>query len=276
MAESPVLLKDILTLLDRIAAFELAESWDNVGLMVGDEQQEIGGIMIGLDPTEALLDEALAAGANCLVTHHPLIFKPIKSLPSAGPLGRFLRKALRHDIAVVGCHTNLDLVPGGVSEVLARQIGLVDTRPLLAKNPVTGPALGFGRIGRLPEPESGAEFIPRLLAALQLAGVQVAGVLPERIESVAVCGGSGSDLAEAAWAAGAQVYLTGELKHSTARWVEESGFCAIDGGHFATENGVVKVLAHLLREAASDHGLPLAIQVSQNQGNPFTWYGCGT
>lgn len=276
MAESPVLLRDILSWLDRIAAFDLAESWDNVGLMVGDGQQEINGIMVGLDPTEALLDEALAAGANCLVTHHPFIFKPVKFVATGQPQGRFLTKALGHGIAVIGCHTNLDLIPGGVSEVLARQIGLVDTRPLVAKAPKSEPALGFGRLGRLAAPLSGEEFIAQVRTGLGLTAVQVAGVLPAKVETVAVCGGSGSELTEAAWAAGAQVYLSGELKHSTARWVEELGFCVIDGGHFATEQGIVGVLAALLQESVNDHGYKLKVQASQRQGNPWSWYGSGS
>lgn len=275
---------DLLKILDKIAAFGLAEQWDNVGLMVGDPNQQIRGILVALDPTEEMLAEAKETGADCIITHHPLIFHPLKAIYTDQPLGRFLRSALENEISVIGCHTNLDLAEGGVNDVLASSLGLVECRPLVvpaaekqesAENAVLS-ATGFGRVGRLAETLSSEEFIDRLCAFFNLPVLRVAGELPEKITSVAVCGGSGSDLAETAYASGAQVYVTGEVKHSTARWAEAAGFCIVDAGHFATENPVVESLVKVLQSYFADQDVSIPVKPSAKQQNPFVYYQPGT
>jgi dinuclear metal center YbgI/SA1388 family protein len=122
----------ILKTLDEIATFGLAEQWDNVGLMVGDPDQEIQGVLIALDPTEEVLIEAKDCGADCIITHHPLIFNPIKAIYTNQPLGRFLRLALENEISVIGFHTNLDQAAGGVNDVLAASLGIVESEPIVS------------------------------------------------------------------------------------------------------------------------------------------------
>jgi len=221
--------KNLLETLDKIAAFGLAEQWDNVGLMVGDPNQQIQGILIALDPTEEVLAEAKECGADCIITHHPLIFHPLKAIYTNQPLGRFLRRALENEISIIGCHTNLDQAVGGVNDVLAKSLGMVEPSVLAPSRKDQDTAgnsaasdIGFGRIGRLAEPLSRKAFIERLCAFFNLPALRVAGQIPEEVNTVAVCGGSGSDLAEAAFAGGAQVYVTGEVKHSTAIPVQPS------------------------------------------------------
>ena len=263
-------IKDLLAILDNFAAFGLAEKWDNVGLMVGSKEQQVHGIIVALDPTEEILTEAKECSADCVITHHPLIFNPLKSIYTNQPLGRFLQGALKSGTSVIGCHTNLDQTAGGVNDVLASGLGLVDLRPLV-------PAadqdmdIGFGRIGRLVEPLSREEFIGRLCDFFQLPGLRIAGGLPETITTVAVCGGSGSELAEKAMAGGAQVYITGEVKHSSARWAEAAGFCIIDAGHFPTENPMVDALVKMLEEKFSTQGITVPVRASARQQNPFTF-----
>jgi dinuclear metal center YbgI/SA1388 family protein len=122
--------KNLLANLDKIAAFGLAEKWDNVGLMLGDPDQEIQGILVALDPTEEVLAEAKECGADCIISHHPLIFTPLKAIYTNQPLGRFLRRALENEISVIGCHTNLDQAVGGVNDVLASSLGMVESSVL--------------------------------------------------------------------------------------------------------------------------------------------------
>lgn len=258
----------LLSILNSIAPFAMAEPWDNVGLMVGDPDQQVTGILIGLDPTEALIHEALAQNLNTILTHHPLIFHPLKTIPGNTPMGRMLKTALAHDVALIACHTNLDLVAFGVSNALAEKLGLGDTRPLTAA-PEQGS--GFGKIGTLPAPLPAEQFLSRLLIALAAPGIQLAGPLPETIHTVALCGGSGSELAETARAMGAQVYITGEVKHSVARWAEEAGFCVIDAGHYPTENLIVPVLAEILKKSCADKGFTPIITTTAQQGNPMQW-----
>lgn len=271
--ESPsFLLQDLLAVLDGIAAFELAESWDNVGVMVGDPAQNVSAILVALDPTEETLQEAVENGSDVLLTHHPLIFHPLKSVRTDQPVGSFLAKALESRIAVVGCHTNLDVVPGGVSDVFASQLGLIDIRPLAPTGDIPDADHGFGRVGRFPEALSADLFRDRLFSVLQLPVIRVAGSLPESIATVAVCGGSGSDLAETAFRLGAQVYITGEVKHSVARWAEGAGICVIDAGHFATENLVVPMLVAALQQAFAKQGLQVAVRASELQASPFSYF----
>ncbi|MCF6291051.1 MAG: Nif3-like dinuclear metal center hexameric protein [Desulfobacterales bacterium] len=260
--------QDILYSIEEIAPSSLAETWDNVGLLVGSPSQEVSGLLVALDPTEEVLNEALARGANTIITHHPLIFHPLKAVVIDEPVGRFLKQALAENIAVVGCHTNLDVIAGGVSDALAAALKLQDTRPLAD----TAADIGFGRIGTLAEPVPGEMLISRVSAALSLPGVNVAGPLPAMVETVAVCGGSGSDLAGAAYRAGAQLYLTGEIKHSTARWAEASGFCLVDGGHFATERPVVRLLAATLAQLSRKKGWNIPVMAADREQNPFTFH----
>jgi dinuclear metal center YbgI/SA1388 family protein len=271
---------DLTAVLEEIASFKLAETWDNVGLMVGDPAQEVSGILVALDPTDTLLSEAVAAGVSTIITHHPLIFQPLKSVRTDRALGRFLRRAMVENISVMGCHTNLDLATGGVNEVLAATLGLIDAQPLtfMSGRPQTvvseesSQPPGFGRWGRLSAPMTGEAFLRHVQEVLDVSVVAVAGRLPGTVSTVAVCGGSGSDLAEAAFLRGAQVYVTGEVKLSTARWAEASDFCIIDAGHFATENPVVAALAEILQKAMAEKGWVLNVLTTRQQQDPFIFY----
>ncbi len=274
--------KDLLEILDKIAAFGLAEQWDNVGLMVGDPGKQIQGVLVALDPTEEVLAETKECAADCIITHHPLIFNPLKAIYINQPQGRFLSQALKNEISVIGCHSNLDQAVGGVNDVLATSLGMVDARVLAPtgndQDAAESPAaldIGFGRVGRLAETLSRKAFIERLCAVFNLPALRVAGRIPADISTVAVCGGSGSELAEAALARGAQVYITGEVKHSTARWAEASGFCIIDAGHFATENPVVKSLVKMLEGIFAERGMSIPVQPSAKQQDPFTYHQPG-
>jgi len=269
--------KDLLGALDRVAAFGLAENWDNVGLMLGSPNNTIQGILVALDPTEEVLEEAGEIGADCIITHHPLIFHPLKAINTEQPLGRFLRRALKDNTTVIGCHTNLDQTVGGVSDVLAGSLGLLDLKPLLpaGNDQSSEPGAGFGRIGRLADPLNGEAFIGYLCDFFKLPALRVAGRLPEEISTVAVCGGSGSDLAEAAYTSGAQVYITGEVKHSTARWAEAIGLCIIDAGHFATENPVVESLVEILQSILAEKDIDIPVWYSEKQQNPFVYHQPG-
>jgi len=266
-------LKDLLVLLDGIASHDLAEDWDNVGLMVGDPAVEVTGIMVALDPTEEVMAEASRSGCNTVVTHHPLIFKPLKALRLDEPGTRILCQAVLTGMAVISCHTNLDKINGGVSDMLANGLGLGATRPLVPEIPDReGAPCGFGRVGDLPAPLDFPDFVELVKTRLGVPVLPVAGQPPEQIATVAVCGGSGSELGPLAQEAGAQVYLTGEIKHSMARWAENAGFCLIDAGHFATENQMVEGLARILRQRLADYGPSVKVLTTGQQRSPFMIY----
>jgi len=269
MGRPGVRLQEVLASLDDIAAFSLAAAWDNVGLLVGDPAMAVTGILVALDPTAEVLAEAHERQANVLVTHHPLIFQPLKAMRTDQHLGRMLAMATRDHMAVVACHTNLDLASGGVNDVLAARLGLTDITPFTADNGATDKLTGLGRTGRYAAPLRADEFIERLMAALATPTLRMVGKLPPTIARVAVCGGSGADLAEAAWQAGTQVLVTAEVKLSIARWSEAAGLCIIDAGHFPTENVIVPVLADVLRERLAHYGHDVKVGITATQRDPF-------
>ncbi len=265
-------LKTLLAAIDEMAPFSLAETWDNVGLMVGDPAQEVEGILLALDPTEEVLAEAIASQANTLITHHPPIFHPLKNIRLDNPTGRLLAQALQHNISIISCHTNLDIVHDGVSDAMAKGIELGNLQPLTTQQTPgddNSATMGFGRIGTLPTPLSAKDFLHLLMTALKTPVLQVAGNCPEKVKTVALCGGSGSDLTETALNKGAQVYITAEVKHSVARWAEASDFCVIDAGHFSTENQIIPLFADLLDNSLRAKGSSTPIQISSKQSNPF-------
>ncbi len=262
-------INDLLDGLEQIAPATLAESWDNVGLLVGDPNRKTRSLLLGLDPSLSLLEEAIALGADTLVTHHPCIFHPLQSIQIATPSGAFLERALAHKINVIACHTNFDRAASGVSDALGSLLGLENIQPL---RPVDADAAqGLGRIGGYTEPLSFDLFMQRVFTALQSEAVQIAGNPPRKIESVALCGGSGSDLVEEAFRQGADVYLSSEVKHSTARWTEDTGFCVIDASHYATEKPAMALLAGLLETLAHDRNWKLQVYQSTSEKPAFTF-----
>ena len=249
--------QQFLNILESIAPASLAADWDNVGLLVGSPQSRVSAVLVALDPTQPLLAEAQALSAELIITHHPAIFQPVHRLRTDQPVGAFLAAALRAGISVIGCHTNFDAACGGVNDSLAEALGLVDAVPLTADK--ADASCGMGRIGTLPEPLAAEDFLARLRAALSLPWLLEAGPRPAAVVKAAVCGGSGSELAETALAAGADVLLTAEVKHHAARWAEEAGLWLLDGGHFATENPSMRCLQQHLAERARQAGLDVRI-----------------
>jgi dinuclear metal center YbgI/SA1388 family protein len=264
-----VRVKEILQSLNAAAPFSLAETWDNVGLLVGNPEQEVTAVLAGLDPTNRLVDEALKMGANTIITHHPVIFKPLSAINTAEPSGRLLEKALANRIAIIGCHTNFDSASQGVSDYLALQLGLTKLTPLVPSPDSNRTDTGLGRIGTYPSPLTSAEFLTRVLKALSLPCVQTAGILPDKVSTVAVCGGSGSELATIALERGAEIYLSAEIKHSTAIWAAENNFCIIDGTHYATEKPAVTLLVKKLREAGEEKNWKIKILQTNEEQHPF-------
>jgi len=265
-----VTIADIMGCLDEIAPFAMAESWDNVGLIVGDHSRAVKKILLGLDPTNALLEEAIACGADTVVTHHPAIFTPIPAIDTAEVSGRFLETALSGRVNVIACHTNFDAVCRGVNDALAELLELTDLEPLIPAEGGTGSNAGTGRIGRYAGARTQSSFCHRLLQVLDVPSVQVAGRLPASITTVALCGGSGSEFAETAYRRGADVYISAEIKHNVARWAEEAGFCIIDGTHYATEKPAVHLLAERLATYCTTHDWDLQVLETETEHHPFT------
>lgn len=219
------------------APFETQVAYDNSGLLVGHPDKEVTGIHFALDVTNHVIDEAVANGANLIVTHHPMMFSPIKRLVETDYQARLLCRLIREGISLISAHTNLDQAVGGCNDVLAERIGLTD---------VVGE--GFLRVGSLPQPMSAGELADHISRTLGDV-VRVMGNPRAQITKVGMCSGAGSDEWPAAAAMGAQAFLTGEAKHHIALEAADAGIVILEAGHHATEEPSIFSLADALQNS---------------------------
>jgi dinuclear metal center YbgI/SA1388 family protein len=256
------------TLGEVVAALEarydpaLAEDWDAVGLVCGDPDDPVERVLFAVDPVAAVVDEVV-------VTHHPLFLTAVHGVPADDPKGRLVHRLVRSGAGLFVAHTNADRAPdSGVNDALAAALGLTGTRPL--QPAPTDPRAGLGRVGRLPEAVTLAGFAGRVAAALPetVGGVRAAGDPGRRIETVAVCGGSGGSLLPAAAAAGADVLLTSDLRHHPVSEAQEfAGPAVCDVAHFASEWPWLPVAADVL---ARDLSGRVDVAVSRRRTDPWT------
>ena len=256
--------QDFLAILQQITPESLAEDWDNVGLLVGDPHQAVHRVLLALDPCCSLMERACSGQYDLVITHHPIIFRPLKSLRTDTPIGRFIASATREGISVIACHTNFDAIAGGVSDILATALGLAQVRPLIPGKGCDS-SCGLGRIGVYPAAVTAEVFLANLQRACAPPWVLEAGQRPQQIVKVAVCGGSCSDLAEAALGRGADVFVTAEVKHSVARWAEDTGLWILDAGHFATENPAMAIFRIQLQQQTAALGWDTEIDAADQQ-----------
>ncbi|MDR0818902.1 MAG: Nif3-like dinuclear metal center hexameric protein [Oscillospiraceae bacterium] len=244
-------ISDILEYLDKKAPMTGIMPKDNVGLLVGDGSRRVSDIMLALDITTEVIEEAANFGAELIVSHHPVIRDGLKSLtPESNPSVYMLAE---HKIAAICMHTNLDAAKGGVNDALAKTAGLTDyDTPLDDYN--------IGRVGTLPNPVPLSEYLPALKTALNANGLQYfdAG---KTVKRVAVCGGSGADFCneELMKQLGFDTLLTSDLKHHTWLDAKRLGLNIIDGGHYCTENVIVPVL----RDWLADKFPELELKISE-------------
>jgi dinuclear metal center YbgI/SA1388 family protein len=214
-----------------------AEPWDAVGLTCGDPDQEIGRVMFAVDPVTAVVEEAVEWGADLLITHHPLLLRPVHGVAATTPKGRLVHRLITSGVALFTAHTNADVADPGVSDALARAVGL--TEPLRPLAPSEDDARrGLGRVGSLGEPMPLRAFAAQVATGLPRTawGLRVAGDPDRTVRTVAVCGGAGDSLLDRARAAGVDVYLTADLRHHPAsEFGEHGGPALIDAAHWATE-----------------------------------------
>ncbi|HEU4538617.1 MAG TPA: Nif3-like dinuclear metal center hexameric protein [Polyangiaceae bacterium] len=237
---------DLVAALEAIAPSRLAEPWDNVGLLVGDPAAPLGRVLLCVDLTRAVLTEARAAGCEAIVSYHPPLFRPLKRV-TAGSLAYEL---VRAGVAVYSPHTALDVAEGGTNDALAEALGLSDCKPLRkGQAPGEWPAgWGLGRVGRV-EGATRGEFVERVKRALGLASVLVAGPLEGEARLAAVGAGACGDLLDDVLAAGADVYVTGEVRHHDALRAAEAGLTLVCTLHSNSERGALGRLGERLAAA---------------------------
>lgn len=227
--------------INRLAPRKLAEEWDNPGLLIGDPSAEVKKIFVCLDVLEENISRAIELDAQLIVAHHPLIFHAIKNIRFDLPLGRKILRLIKNDLAVFAAHTNLDSAAGGVNDVLAKKIGLVDVKTFDEDE------LSLGRLGTLETPMTAENFARHVKKALGADNVRLIDAGDFQIKKVGVCGGAGAEFISKAKFFGAQAFVTGDVKYHEAQSAIENKIHVVDAGHFATEFPIVHELAEYLR-----------------------------
>lgn len=250
---------DILNFVEALAPRELKMDWDNVGLNCGRRSAPVRKILLALDPFEHVCQEAVQWGADLLVTHHPLIFRPLPMVTDDAAITRGLIELIRHDISHICAHTNLDCAPGGVNDALAAVLGLENPQPLGAYG-------GMMRCGEVPQ-QSLETFLSFVKEKLHCDGLRYCdGGKP--VHKVAVGGGSCSDGLYDTILAGCDTFVTSDVKYNGFWDAKEQGLNLIDAGHFHTENPVISVLAAKI----AAHFPDVEVKISETHADCMKYY----
>lgn len=264
-------LADVVGVLDGFYPPDTAASWDQVGLVSGDPAQPVSLVHFAVDPTLAVVAEARDAGADLLVTHHPLLLRGVHSVATTSAKGATITALVVADLALYCAHTNADVATPGVNDALAAACGLAPDAAALALED----GQPIGKVGDLPEQTTLGEFAGRLAAALPPApvGIRVSGPPDAMVRRVAVQGGAGDTRFEQVRTGGADVYVTADLRHHPAVEAREEGRGGppylIDAGHWATEHLWLQGAADRLRQRLSEDGHSVETHVSSLRTDPW-------
>ncbi|MDT0435095.1 MULTISPECIES: Nif3-like dinuclear metal center hexameric protein [Streptomyces] len=269
-------LSEVIAALENLWPAARAESWDAVGTVAGDPDQEISRVLFAVDPVQEIVDEAVRLGADLLVTHHPLYLRGTTTVAAHTFKGRVVHTLIKHDIALHVAHTNADTADPGVSDALAGALGLRVVRPLVPDPTDPEGRRGLGRVCELDHPVTVGELAARAAVRLPATaqGIRVAGDPDATVRTVAVSGGSGDSLFDHVRAAGVDAFLTADLRHHPA-----SEFLAdrahrplalLDAAHWATEWPWCELAATQLDEISDRHGWDLRVHVSRTVTDPWT------
>ena len=240
-------IKEIYDFLNTFAPYETQCPWDNSGLMTGSLDGETESIMLCLDCTNDVIEQAAANNCKLIISHHPMIFSGLKAVESDTPV----YNAIKNDITVISAHTNLDMAEGGVNDVLCEKLGIKNTEKLFAESV---PLMRMGN-AEYASAKDFAAFVAKTLG--EPVSCSDSG---KKVRKVAVCGGSGGDLAAEAFFAGCDTFVTGEAKHHEYLEAKRLGINLIVAGHFSTERIVLEALGDKLLRAFPEHAVCIAYE----------------
>lgn len=251
--EKSITIRDITDALEQFAPLPLQESYDNAGLQCGLTETEVSGVLLCLDVTEDVLQEAIDLDCNLVVCHHPMLFRPLKHVTGHTQVERCLRMAIKNDLAIYAAHTNLDKATDGVNYRMAQRLGLIDVQFLepAGAGDVQG---GNGVVGFLQQAEDALQFLQRVKQTFGVEALQHNQLLERPIHSVALCGGAGADLLDTAVSAEVDAFITGEMSYH--RWFgheQQLQIAAI--GHYESEQYTREIFREIIEELAP--GMPV-------------------
>ncbi|MBR4850995.1 MAG: Nif3-like dinuclear metal center hexameric protein [Tidjanibacter sp.] len=243
--------KDIVAMLEAEVPLAWQESYDNAGLAVGSPEAEVEKVLLALDITEEVVDEAISEGAQMVVSHHPIIFRPIKRLADENRQQRTIAKAIRHGVALYAAHTNLDSAPmKGISHHLAGLLGVQVDGVL---EPGVDEGIGIGVVGNLSQAVPTEEFLGHIKDVLGVEALRHSTVRVESVQRVAICSGSGGSLVEVAEKSGADVYISADFKYHD--FVDADRMVLVDVGHFESEICAIEILFDILSKKITTFAL---------------------
>ena len=255
--------RDVVKVIEEFAPLSLQEKWDNSGLCVGSPDDLVSSILLGLDCTPELVDEAVECGADMIVTHHPLIFSGLKRISSDDLVGAAVIKAVKAGISIYAAHTSADKVLAGVSGAMAARLGLQDVRIL----DEDGDGTGLGVVGELPEPMTAQQVLELVKERFSLKIVKASRPVEGDVRRVALCGGSGGSLIGVAKSAGAQLYISGDISYHN--FFTPKDFMLMDIGHYESEIEIVDILFSLIKKKIPT----FAVRITQNiYSNPIFYF----
>lgn len=244
-----VKIKDVICALERFAPLPLQEDYDNAGLQVGLTEADVSGVLLCLDVTEQVVEEAIAKGCNMIVAHHPLIFRKLSHISNENYVQRCVVEAIKKDITIVAMHTNLDNAKNGVNYMIAQKLGITresikPLSPRIVNDDIEGCS---GIIGELPHPLTAEEYIYKVKETFGCKCVMTNEPLNHNIKTVAICGGAGAFLISQAVRAGADAFLTGEMRyHEYFGYEQELQITVI--GHYESEQYTKELLKDIVNE----------------------------
>jgi len=259
---------EVAAVLEDWAPLSIQESWDNAGFCIGLPQTEVKGVLLCLDVTPAVIDEALSLGANMIISHHPLIFQGLKQICGQNELALMVAKAIQHNLVLYAAHTNADKVFSGVSGQMADVLGLIEQEIHQPEDqPELISSVGLGIIGNLPEPEESRSFLLRVKQCFKLSCLRTGPLHTSLIRRVAVCGGSGTPLIAQAQKRGADIFLSGDISYH--HFFPGDGHTIIaDMGHYESEIGIINRFVQVL----SEKNLTFAVYTTQCCANPVYYF----
>ncbi|NLY86420.1 MAG: Nif3-like dinuclear metal center hexameric protein [Tissierellia bacterium] len=240
--------KEIIKLMNNWAPAELIDNWDNTGFQIGNDEKDIKRILISLDLDERVYNRALDGDFHMIITHHPIIFKPITSITTSTYKEKLLFNLIQKDIVVYNAHTNLDRANNGVNDELAKLLGLRDPQTLEMGEDED---YGYGRVGDIEE-QSLKDYLTFIKKRLDTEFLIVYGDMDRTVKRVALCGGSGSGFIYDAYKKEACIYITGDIKYHDAQYGTELGLTIVDAGHYHTEKIILPIVKEYLEKNIED------------------------
>ncbi len=258
-------IKEVLSALEQFAPLPLQESWDNAGLQVGLTETEVSGALLCLDVNEKIVDEAVRKGCNLIVSHHPLLFRGLKTISDMTDVQRTVMKVIQNQLCVISMHTNIDNAHGGVNFRIAQKLGLQDVH-FFAPKSVDGLEGGSGVVGILVEPMAADDFVLKVKKTFGVECAMCNELLRRPIRRVAICGGAGDFLLDEAVKTGADAFITGEMHyHQYFGYEQLIQICVI--GHYQSEQFTTEIFQEIIQRECPD----VKTEIAETVTNPILY-----